>query len=82
MIQAQFNVVFHINPYWSQVLVRAGNYYRLVLLKGFQELSLMGGQVLLACSPMEDALQSFQEVVDAVINLLWRDGWSPGGLRS
>ena len=69
MIQPQFDIVLHVNAHRSQVLVSVGDDDLVVLLEGCQGLSLIGSQVLPARPPMEEAPQSFQEVIDAIINL-------------
>ncbi len=70
MIEPQFDVLLCIDAHRPQVLVGVGDDDGLVFLEGCQELLLMGGQFSFTCSPMEEASQSFQEVIDAIINLL------------
>ena len=45
-------------------------------------MSLVGGQVVLACLPTEEILQSFQEVVYSIVDLSWWEWGSPYGFRS
>ena len=70
MIKPQLDITFCIDADRPQVLVGVGNNDGLIFLEVCQELLLMGGQVLLSCSLVEEASQSFQEVIDAIINLL------------
>ena len=71
MVQPQFDIVLCINADRPQVLVGVGNNDELIFLEVCQELPLMRCQVSLFCSLMEEVLQSFQEVIDAIVNLLW-----------
>ena len=78
MIQPHLDVLVCIDAYWAQIFVGVGNDDFLVLLEGGQELSLMGGQILPSYSLTKETPQPLEEVVDAVVNLSWREGGLPG----